>query len=142
LALHDGCTDLPDRYRVALTDWLASAHAGQRQPGPATARQAGDELADRVVSAATAGHVLDFDDTYLTGLAHLSAPTAPVAVLRGAEQGATVGAVLEAYAADGLRGDGHRQLRQPPAAVPRGVASDSGVRRGRGGGHRLGPHWL
>lgn len=47
---------------------------------------------------AVAGHVLDFDDTYAPGLAHLSAPTAPAALAMGAAQGATFGEVLEAYA--------------------------------------------
>jgi 2-methylcitrate dehydratase PrpD len=51
-----------------------------------------------VLAAGTAGHVLDFDDTYLPGLAHLSAPTAPAALVLGAELGESVGAVLEAYA--------------------------------------------
>jgi 2-methylcitrate dehydratase PrpD len=43
--------------------------------------------------------VLDFDDTYAPGLAHLSAATAPAAVVLGAELGADVGGVLGAYAA-------------------------------------------
>ena len=86
-------------YQLSLTDWLACAYAGRREPAAAAAREAGDGLTDRVLHAATAGHVLDFDDTYLPGLAHLSAPTAPVAILLGAERGATVGEVLRAYAA-------------------------------------------
>jgi 2-methylcitrate dehydratase PrpD len=52
-----------------------------------------------VIAAGTAGHVLDFDDTYLPGLAHLSAPTAPAALVLGAQTGATVGEALAAYAA-------------------------------------------
>jgi 2-methylcitrate dehydratase PrpD len=47
---------------------------------------------------AAAGHVLDFDDTYGPGLAHLSAPTAPAALATGAAEGATVAEVLAAYA--------------------------------------------
>ena len=86
-------------YRIALTDWLACAYAGRQEPAAAAARDAGDGLTDRVLHAATAGHVLDFDDTYLPGLAHLSAPTAPVAIMVGADRGATVGEVLQAYAA-------------------------------------------
>lgn len=86
-------------YRIALTDWLACAYAGRREPAATAARDAGDEVSDRVLHAATAGHVLDFDDTYLPGLAHLSAPTAPVAIVFGAQRGATVGEVLQAYAA-------------------------------------------
>jgi 2-methylcitrate dehydratase PrpD len=53
----------------------------------------------RVAAAGAAGHVLDFDDTYAPGLAHLSAATAPAAVVLGAELGTDVGAVLDAYAA-------------------------------------------
>jgi 2-methylcitrate dehydratase PrpD len=43
--------------------------------------------------------VLDFDDTFQPGLSHLSAPTAPVALVLGAELGASVGDALDAYAA-------------------------------------------
>src|SRR3954447_24574566 len=82
-------------YRTALIDWLACARAGRSQHAPQAARALGDE----VVFAGTAGHVLDYDDTYAPGLAHLSAPTAPAALVVGAETGATVGEVLEAYAA-------------------------------------------
>lgn len=88
-----------DSYRLSLTDWLACAYAGRHEPAARAAAGAGDELTDRVVHATTAGHVLDFDDTYLPGLAHLSAPTAPVAVVLGAHLDATVGDVLVAYAA-------------------------------------------
>ena len=52
-----------------------------------------------VAALGAAGHVLDFDDTYLPGLAHLSAPTAPAALALGAELGCTGGEVLDAYAA-------------------------------------------
>lgn len=85
-------------YRSALTDWLACAYAGRWEPAAVAASDAGDGLTDRILHAATAGHVLDFDDTYLPGLAHLSAPTAPVAILLGADRGASVGEVLRAYA--------------------------------------------
>jgi 2-methylcitrate dehydratase PrpD len=43
--------------------------------------------------------VLDFDDTYLPGIAHLSAPTAPAAVVMAARLQGTVGDALDAYAA-------------------------------------------
>src|SRR3954452_7175109 len=82
-------------YRTALLDWLACARAGRSEPAARAARALGDE----VVLAGTAGHVLDFDDTYAPGLAHLSAPTAPAALVVGASAGASVGEVLEAYAA-------------------------------------------
>jgi 2-methylcitrate dehydratase PrpD len=51
------------------------------------------------VFAGAAGHALDFDDTFQPGLSHLSAPTAPVALVLGAELGATAGTALEAFAA-------------------------------------------
>jgi 2-methylcitrate dehydratase PrpD len=82
-------------YEVALLDWLACAARGREEPAARAAR----ELGDRVVAAATAGHVLDFDDTYLPGIAHLSAPVAPAALVVGAERGQAVGEVLRAYAA-------------------------------------------
>jgi 2-methylcitrate dehydratase PrpD len=80
-------------YRVALLDWLACAARGAREPA---ARAAG-ELGDRVAFAGTAGHVLDFDDTYLPGISHLSAPTAPTALVLAAELGRSVADALAAY---------------------------------------------
>jgi 2-methylcitrate dehydratase PrpD len=83
------------RYPLAFLDWLACAVRGQQEP----AAQAAALLGDPLLAAATAGHVLDFDDTYLPGIAHLSAPTAPAALLLGAELNSSVGEVLAAYAA-------------------------------------------
>jgi 2-methylcitrate dehydratase PrpD len=82
-------------YETALLDWLACAQRGRQEP----AAQAAEGLRDPVLHAGTAGHVLDFDDTYLPGIAHLTAPTAPAALVVGAELGRSVGEVLEAYAA-------------------------------------------
>jgi 2-methylcitrate dehydratase PrpD len=65
----------------------------------AVAGAVGGGLLDRIAAAGTAGHVLDFDDTFQPGLSHLSAPTAPVAVVLGAALDASVGAALNAYAA-------------------------------------------
>ncbi len=90
---------MTDRYRAALLDWLACAHRGAREPAAMAARNAGDGLLERVVAAGAAGHVLDFDDTYAPGLAHLSAATAPAALVLGAHVKADVGAVLDAYGA-------------------------------------------
>jgi 2-methylcitrate dehydratase PrpD len=84
-----------ERYRTALLDWLACAAGGRDEPAARAARAIGD----RVAFAGTAGHVLDFDDTYLPGIAHLSAPTAPAALVVAAELGLDVRAALEAYAA-------------------------------------------
>lgn len=62
--------------------------------------------------------MLDYDDTYLPGLAHLSAPVAPAALLLGAELDASVGAVLGAFAAGfeatgSLTAANHPRLRAP-----------------------------
>ncbi len=84
-----------ERYRTALLDWLACAAGGRDEPAARAARAIGD----RVASAGTAGHVLDFDDTYLPGIAHLSAPTAPAALVVAAELGLDARAALDAYAA-------------------------------------------
>lgn len=90
---------MPDPYRTAFLDWLACAAAGAEEPAARAARAAADGLEGRVAAAGTAGHVLDFDDTWSPGLAHLSAPVAPAALVLGAHTGAGVGAVLTAYAA-------------------------------------------
>jgi 2-methylcitrate dehydratase PrpD len=87
------------RYRSAFLDWLACAVGGREQTGTVAARHAGSDISDRIVALGASGHVLDFDDTYLPGLVHLSAPTAPAALVLGADLGATVGDVLESYAA-------------------------------------------
>ena len=89
----------PEGYRVALHDWLACAAGGAGEPAALAAAGAGDGVLERVAAAGTAGHVLDFDDTYLPGVAHLSAATAPVALVLGAELGASVGEALSAYSA-------------------------------------------
>ena len=91
-----------DLYADALLDWLTCAAAGRAEPAAraAAAALAGDGGPEgRAAAAAAAGHVLDFDDTYLPGVAHLSAPTAPAALVVGAEREASAGEVLSAYAA-------------------------------------------
>jgi 2-methylcitrate dehydratase PrpD len=100
-----------ERYRVALLDWLACAAGGWDEPAPRAARAG----ADAIAALGTAGHVLDFDDTWLPGIAHLSAPTAPAALGLAAELGATVGDALAAYAEGfeamaGLTGAGYPAL--------------------------------
>jgi 2-methylcitrate dehydratase PrpD len=80
-------------YHVAILDWLACAARGAREP----AARAAAKLGDRVAFAGTAGHVLDFDDTYLPGISHLSAPTAPTALVLAAELGRPVADALAAY---------------------------------------------
>jgi 2-methylcitrate dehydratase PrpD len=98
-------------YRVALLDWLACAAGGWDEPAPRAARAGADEVA----ALGTAGHVLDFDDTWLPGIAHLSAPTAPAALVVAAERNASIGAALDAYAEGfeamaALAGAGHPAL--------------------------------
>ena len=96
--LHPGGVNDEERYRVAMLDWLACATRGRSERAAVAAARAGDGLLDRVAAAATAGHVLDFDDTWTPGLAHLSAPTAPAALVLAADAGLTVGVALRAYA--------------------------------------------
>ena len=86
-------------HRTALLDWLACAYGGREQRAARAARAAGDGLLERVAWLATAGHVLDFDDTYLPGIAHLSAPTAPAAIALSAALDRSVGDAIDAYAA-------------------------------------------
>jgi 2-methylcitrate dehydratase PrpD len=107
--------ELTTAYAVAFEDWLACAAGGARERAARAARAAGDD----VVALATAGHVLDFDDTYLPGIAHLSAPTAPAALVLGAEVGATVADVLRAYAA-GFEAMGALARASHPALYERG----------------------
>jgi 2-methylcitrate dehydratase PrpD len=87
-------SDSTDPYATALLDWLACAARGLDEP----AAQAARRLGDPVTLAGTAGHVLDFDDTYLPGIAHLSAPTAPAALAVAAERGLALREALGAYA--------------------------------------------
>jgi 2-methylcitrate dehydratase PrpD len=102
-------------YETALVDWLACAARGAREPAARAARALGDPVA----FAATAGHVLDFDDTYLPGLAHLSAPTAPAALLTAAELQLPARAALPAYAS-GFEAMGALARAGHPALYDRG----------------------
>lgn len=89
-----------DAHAAALVDWLACAAAGAGEPAAVAARRAGDGgVLGTAAWLGAAGHVLDFDDTYLPGLAHLSAPTAAAALAAGAALGATTGEVVAAHAA-------------------------------------------
>jgi 2-methylcitrate dehydratase PrpD len=90
---------LDSRYRGAFLDWMACAVGGLDESATRAAREAGDGALERVIAAGTAGHVLDFDDAFLPGVAHLSAPTAPAALVLGAELGSRADEVLAAYAA-------------------------------------------
>lgn len=109
----------PAPYQQAFLDWMACAYAGRSQPAAAAAASAGDGIRDRVATLATAGHVLDFDDTYGAGLSHLSAPTAPAALVIGAVSGASVGRVLDAFQA-GFEAMGAVARASHPALYERG----------------------
>lgn len=102
-------------YRTALLDWLACAAAGAGEPAARAARASGD----LVVGLGAAGHVLDFDDTYAPGLAHLSAAVAPAALAVAAERSASVGQLLAAYEA-GFEAMGAVARASHPALYDRG----------------------
>lgn len=111
-----------DSYRVALLDWLACAVGGRHEPAARAAGGASPAamgLLERVAFLGAAGHVLDFDDTYLPGLAHLSAPVAPAALGLAAELGASVGDALGAFAA-GFEAMGALARASHPALYERG----------------------
>jgi 2-methylcitrate dehydratase PrpD len=98
---HPGSTMPIDRdsaYAVAFLDWLACACAGVEERAPRAVRSLGDDLLTRVARAATAGHVLDFDDTFSDGVAHVSATCAPAALMLSADLGLPLAAALRAYA--------------------------------------------
>jgi 2-methylcitrate dehydratase PrpD len=102
-------------YATAFLDWLACAEGGREQPATWAAQAAGDPVA----ALGAAGHVLDFDDTFLPGIAHLSAPVAPAALYVAAEIGATVEDMLAAYAA-GFEAMGALARASHPALYDRG----------------------
>ncbi len=86
------------RYGVAFLDWLGCACAGREERAAVAMSGLGDELPARVAFAGTAGHVLDYDDTLPDGVAHVSAPCAPAALVLADELDLSVGAMLEAFA--------------------------------------------
>ena len=90
--------DRDSPYVVAFVDWLACACGGTDERAARAVRASGDGLLADVAFAATAGHVLDFDDTFSEGVAHVSATTAPAALVLAADLGLPIGAALEAYA--------------------------------------------
>ncbi len=89
-------TDAP--YLVALLDWLACACGGSRERAATAVRASGADLLADVAFAATAGHVLDFDDTLSDGVVHVSAACAPAALVLAADLGRSLGAAATAYA--------------------------------------------
>ena len=85
-------------YVVAFTDWLACACAGAGERAARAMRATGEDLLTDVAFAGTAGHVLDFDDTFADGVAHVSAACGPAALVLAAQLGETLQASLDAYA--------------------------------------------
>ena len=114
-----GAVDRSDPYRTALTDWLACACAGVDQQAARAVRAAGDDLLSDVAFAATAGHVLDFDDTFSEGVAHVSATCAPAALVVAAHLGLSLGAALQAYA-EGFEAMAALAAASHPALYDRG----------------------
>jgi 2-methylcitrate dehydratase PrpD len=104
-----------DQYVAAVLDWLGCAVGGSRTRAARAAASTGD----RALALGAAGHVLDFDDTYTPGLSHLSAPTAPAALVVAAEIGATIGEMLGAYA-EGFEAMGALARASHPALYERG----------------------
>jgi 2-methylcitrate dehydratase PrpD len=88
-----------DLYAVAFTDWLACACAGAEERAAKAVRAGGADLLADVAFAGAAGHVLDFDDTFSDGVAHVSATCAPAALVLAADLGLSLQAALDAYAA-------------------------------------------
>src|SRR5687768_4352559 len=90
-----------ERHLDALADWLSCAVAGARERGPAAAGAAAEAAGGGPVDTAAwlgaCGHVLDFDDTYEPGLAHLSAPVAPAAIALATSLDRSIGEAIEAY---------------------------------------------
>jgi 2-methylcitrate dehydratase PrpD len=85
-------------YRMAFLDWLACACAGAGERAAVAARAGGSDVVADVAFAGTAGHVLDFDDTLSDGVAHVSAATAPAALVLAAHLGRPLADALTAYA--------------------------------------------
>jgi 2-methylcitrate dehydratase PrpD len=108
-----------DAYRVAFTDWLACACAGARERAASAARALGDAPVARVTFVATAGHVLDFDDTLADGIAHVSAATAPAALVLAADRELSLGEMLDAYA-EGFEAMGALAAASHPALYDAG----------------------
>ncbi|HEX3979448.1 MAG TPA: MmgE/PrpD family protein [Solirubrobacteraceae bacterium] len=85
-------------YGVAFLDWLGCACAGREERAAVAMLALGDELPARVAFAGAAGHVLDYDDTLPDGVAHVSAPCAPAALVLAGELDLSLAAMLEAFA--------------------------------------------
>jgi len=85
-------------YLAAFGDWLACASAGAGERCARAMRALPDDLISNVAFVGAAGHALDFDDTLAVGLAHVSAATAPAALVLAANLGLPLRSALDAYA--------------------------------------------
>jgi 2-methylcitrate dehydratase PrpD len=90
--------DVDPAYLATFGDWLACASAGAGERAARAVRALGDDLVSDVAFVGTAGHVLDFDDTFAAGVAHVSAATAPAALVLAAELGLPLRVAVAAYA--------------------------------------------
>ena len=106
-------------YAVAFLDWLACACGGAGERAAVAVRACGDDLLGEVAFAATAGHVLDFDDTFPDGVAHVSAGTAPAALVLASRLGHTRAEMLAAYA-EGFEAMAALAAASHPALYERG----------------------
>lgn len=98
-AIHaSGRTAADPAYRTALLDWLACACAGADQRAALAVAASAEGVLGDVAFAGAAGHVLDFDDTFSDGVAHVSAACAPAALALAAHLGLSIGTALDAYA--------------------------------------------
>jgi 2-methylcitrate dehydratase PrpD len=90
--------DRDSPYCTALLDWLACATAGASERAAGAVRASGRDLLSNVAFAGAAGHVLDYDDTFSDGVAHVSATCAPAALVLAAELDRSLADALSAYA--------------------------------------------
>ena len=86
-------------YCAAFVDWLGCATAGAEERAAVAMGATGQDLLGGVAFAGAAGHVLDYDDTFSDGVAHVSAACAPAALVLAADLGRTLEDALIAYAA-------------------------------------------
>jgi 2-methylcitrate dehydratase PrpD len=93
-----GDLDHDPAYLIAFTDWLACASVGRNERAATAVRAGSGDLLTDVAFVATAGHILDFDDTLAEGVVHVSAATAPAALVLAAHLGLSIRAALDAYA--------------------------------------------
>jgi 2-methylcitrate dehydratase PrpD len=113
-------TQPAEGYRTAFLDWLACAFAGRDERATRAIAASGPaDVVDAVAIAATAGHILDFDDTFPDGIAHVSAATAPAALVVAAHLDRSLEEALRAYA-DGFEAMAALAAASHPTLYDRG----------------------